>query len=249
MTLDLKKIKATKEDRPPRIVVYGPGGVGKSTFAANAPDVLFIDIEDGLDGIESAKAPAKTWQDVLDVITALHNQDHEFKTLAVDSIDWMEQLIHAAVAKEHGEEHIEGIGYGKGYKFALDYWTQFLQGMTSLRDNKNMTIILIAHEQIKRFDDPSGSGYDRYMLKLHEKAAQMVFEWADAVLFAKEKSVVKNEDVGFNQKKAKAIAMGRTLYTENNPAYMAKHRESLSLPPEIPFSWENFINSIGQKGN
>jgi hypothetical protein len=247
MSFDLKKIKPTKNDNPPRIVVYGPGGVGKSTFAASAPDVLFFDIENGLDGIESSKIPIKNWHDVLEAITALHDQEHDFKTIAVDSIDWMEGIIHTMVAKSEGKNNIEEIGYGKGYKMALDYWQQFLQGMTSLRDNKNMTIILIAHDQIKRFDDPTGQGYDRHMLKLHQVAGAMVFEWADAVLFAKQKTYVSKEDVGFNQKKSKAKSLGRILYTEDNPAYMAKHRASLSLPPEISFSWDNFISSIGQK--
>lgn len=245
--INLSTIKPDISNRPPRLVVYGPGGIGKSTFAANAPDTLFFDIEKGLDGIEAAKMPVNLWADILEGINALHDQEHEFKTLAVDSVDWMEHLIHDAVAKEHGHDNIESIGYGKGYKFALDYWQQFLQGMTSLRDAKGMTIILIAHDQIKRFDDPTGAGYDRHMLKLHDKAGQMVFEWADAVLFAKQKAAVSQEEVGFNQKKKKAIGLGRTMFTEDAPAYMAKHRASLSLPPEIPFSWDNFINSIGTK--
>jgi hypothetical protein len=245
--IDLGQLKSSKDEKPPRIVLYGPGGVGKSTFAANAPDTIFFDVEGGLDGIESVKHRCTQWQDVLDGITALHDQSHEFKTAAVDSIDWMESLIHKAVAKAEGKDNIEEIGYGKGYKMALDYWSQFLQGMTSLRDNKGMTIILIAHDQIKRFDDPTGSGYDRHSLKLHDKAGAMVFEWADAVLFAKQKAAVIKEEVGFNQKKGKAVGLGRALYTEDSPAYMAKHRASLSLPPEIPFSWDDFISNIGQK--
>lgn len=247
--IDLSKIEKTKSENPPRIVLYGPGGVGKSTFAANAPDTIFFDIENGLDGIECAKIRCTEWQDILDGISALHEQKHEYKTLAVDSIDWMEGLIHKAVAKADGKENIEEIGYGRGYKLALDYWTQFLQGMTSLRDNKGMTIILIGHDHIKRFDDPTGSGYDRHQLKLHAAAAAMVFEWADAVLFAKQKAAVVKEDVGFKQKKGKAVSLGRVVYTEDSPAYMAKHRASLSLPPEIPFGWDDFISNIGQKGN
>lgn len=246
--IDLSAITPTTGDNPPRIIIYGPGGVGKSTFAANAPDVLFLDIENGLDGIESAKLKITDWQSVLDAIGALHEQDHDFKTLAVDSVDWLEGVIHKAVAKSEGKDNIDDIGYGRGYKLAIDYWQQFLQGMTSLRDNKNMTIILIAHDQIKRFDDPTGQGYDRHMLKLHSAAGQLAFEWADAVLFAKQKTIVKQEDVGFKQTKGKAVSLGRVLYTEDSPAYMAKHRASLSLPPEIPLSWEDFVNNIGKKG-
>lgn len=249
MTLDLTKIKKTTTERPPRIVIYGPGGIGKSTFAADAPDVLFFDIENGLDGIESSKLEIKSWQDVLQGITALHEQDHKFKTLAVDSIDWLERHIHAQVAQEHNGKSIEDIPYGKGYKFALDLWNQFLDGMTSLRDNKGMTIILIAHDQIKKYNDPTMDSYDRYTIKLHDSAASLVVEWSDAVLFARKKVRIEKEDAGFNKKIAKAKDLGdmRVIQTVDAPSYQAKHRASLALPEEIPFSWDSFIESIGER--
>ena len=247
--INLSEIKPTIGDNPPRLVIYGSGGIGKSTFAASAPDTVFLDIENGLDGIECAKIRIKTWQDVLDAITALHEQEHEFKTIAVDSIDWLETVIHKQVAEEAGESHINDIGYGKGFAIALDLWNQFLQGMNSLRDNKQMAVIFIAHEQIKRFNDPTMDSYDRYSLKLHEKASAIVFEWADAVMFAREKVHIVKEEAGFNKelKKAKSIGGMRVLQTVNNPAYMAKHRASLALPDEINLDWNDFISNIGQR--
>lgn len=247
--INLTEVVPTTGDNPPRLVVYGSGGIGKSTFASSAPDTVFLDIENGLDGIESAKIKIKTWQDVLDAITALHEQDHEFKTLAVDSIDWLERIIHKQVAIEDGKEHIEELGYGRGYKLAVDLWNQFLQGLNSLRDNKQMAIILLAHEQVKRFNDPTMDSYDRYALKLHDSASSIIFEWADAVMFAREKVHIVKEDGGFNKeiKKAKSIGGMRVLQTVNNPAYMAKHRASLALPDEISLDWNDFIANIGQR--
>lgn len=249
MTLDLSKIKKTTDQRPPRIVLYGSGGIGKSSFAAQAPDVLFADIEQGLDGIDCAKQRIQSWPEMVDLITALHEQDHGFKTLAVDSIDWLERLIHKQIAKEEGKDNIEDLGYGRGYKIAIDLWAQFLQGMTSLRDTKNMTVILIAHEQIKRYNDPTMDSYDRYALKLHDNAAAVVFEWADAVLFARKKIRLDKEDAGFNKKitKAKDVGDMRVLQTVDKPSYMAKHRASLALPDEINLSWDDFIAAVGQK--
>lgn len=245
--MDLTNIEEETGNRPPRLVIYGAGGIGKTTFAANAPQTIFMDIEDGLDGIAAKKQRIKSWTDVVDMITALHEQDHGFKTVAVDSIDWLERLIHEHVAKEKGVSSIEDIGYGKGYVFAIDLWEQFLKGMTSLRDNKDMTPILIAHDQIKRFDDPLTDGYDRHMMKLHNKAAALVYEWADAVLFAKIKVYTKSEDVGFKKKINKAVDGGRLLYTTEHPAYQAKHRASLALPDELELGWDHFINAIGTR--
>ncbi len=246
--INLTELKPTKEDHPPRLVIYAAGGIGKSTFAASAPDVLFFDVENGLDGIESTKIDINTWQDVLDAITALHEQDHGFKTLAVDTLDWLEGIIHKQVAHEAGKETIEEIGYGAGYKMSVDLWSQFLQGLSSLRDNKNMTVILLAHDQIKRYNDPTTDSYDRFCLKLHDLASAMVFEWADAVMFARKKVRIEKEEAGFNKevKKAKSIGDLRVLQTVDNPAYMAKHRASLNLPDEIPLSWDAFIPAIGQ---
>lgn len=248
MTLDLTKLEPTTTDHPPRLVVYAAGGIGKSSFAASAPDVLFLDVEKGLDGIESTKITIDTWQDVLDAITALHNQDHGFKTLAIDTLDWLERIIHKQVAAQEGKDSIESIGYGAGYKLAVDLWSQLLQGLNSLRDNKGMTVILLAHDQIKRYNDPTMDSYDRYCLKLHDLASAMVFEWADAVMFARKKVRLEKEDAGFNKEisKAKSIGDMRVLQTVDNPAYMAKHRASLNLPEEIPLSWDAFISAIGQ---
>jgi len=249
--MDLTQIKPDKQERPPRIVLYGQEKIGKSTFAADAPDVLFADIENGLDGIESAKQPINEWQDMVNRITALHEQEHGFKTLAVDSVDWLEKLMHQQVAKEHNVDNIEGIGYGKGYTFALDMWQQFLQGMTSLRNNKDMTIILIAHSHIVKYNDPATDSYDRYNLKMHQKAASYVTEWADAILFAHKKVRIEKEDAGFNKKVSKARDMGdmRVLATVEQPSFIAGHRASLSLPNEIPLSWNDFVANIGQKGD
>lgn len=249
--MDITQLKPDTTQNPPRIVLYAPGGTGKSTFASQAPNTIFMDIEKGLDGIESTKQPVSTWPEVIEMIEALHAQEHEFKTLAVDTIDWLETIIHKQVALENNVPNIEAIGYGKGYKLAMDLWEQFLSGMTSLRNNKRMTIILLAHDKIKRFDDPMTDGYDRYMLKMHDSASAKVFEWADAVLFMKSKTLIKSEDAGFNKKIKKGIDGGVYIHTTEAPAYMAKHRASLSLPDEFPVSetdgWQDFIKAIGTR--
>lgn len=249
--MDFTKLESEAEHRPPRLVIYGTGGSGKSTFLSKAPDVVFLDIEDGLDGIDVAKQRITEWSDVIEAVEALHEQDHKYKTLAVDSIDWLEGLIHKQIAQEKNVDTVGEIPYGRGYELAGDLWKQFLSGMTSLRNNKGMTIGLIAHDKIKRFDDPMTDGYDRYQLKLHDKAAALVYEWADGVLFLKEKTLLKTEEGKFNKKIKKGIGGGIYMHTTETPAYQAKHRTSLSLPDELSISeengWQDFINAIGTR--
>lgn len=247
-TIDLTQIKQTTDMRPPRLVLFGQEKIGKSTFASDAPDVLFADIEGGLDGIKSAKQKIESWPGMVNLITALHEQEHGFKTLAVDSIDWLEKLMHKQVAEENQKENVEDIGYGRGYKLALDLWAQFLNGMTSLRDNKGMTIILLAHSQVKKYNNPSMESYDRYTLKLHDAAGAFVTEWADAIMFAHKKIRIEKEDAGFNKKVAKARDIGdmRVMATVESASFLAGHRASLNLPDEIPFSWAAFIDAVGQ---
>ena len=56
----LDSIQSGKENRPPRIMIYGAEGVGKSTFAASAPNPVFIQTEDGLGEIDCCKFPLAT---------------------------------------------------------------------------------------------------------------------------------------------------------------------------------------------
>lgn len=255
--MDFVTIQKTNECKPPRLVVYGSQGVGKSTFAAQAPGVIFMQIEDGLDGIDSYKQRVTTWGEVMQMMAALYEQPHNFTTLAIDSADWLESLIHAQVVadwnKDAGNKRIasiEEIGYGKGFGFALGYWEKFIEAMDALRSHKGMTIVLIAHEKIKRFDDPMGTGYDRYMLKMHDKASHLLQEWADGVLFLRRKSVVVKEDTGFTKVAKAKDGGGVVMHTTESPAYQAKNRTMLSLPAEFYVSrdnaWGDFIANIGK---
>jgi len=112
-----------------------------------------------------------------------------------------------------------------------------------LRNDKGMVVILIAHTQIKRFDSPEVEPFDRYQPKLQERSNAILREWADAVLFANYKTLIKKDDVGFNKTSNRGISTGeRLLYTSERPAYMAKNR--YSLPDSIPMSWESFAQAI-----
>lgn len=226
-----------KKILPPRILIYAVPKFGKSTFASMAPDPIFIQTEEGLDFIDCPRFPlATSFEDVLKYLGELAEEDHDYKTVVVDSLDWLEPLIWASVCKEDGVKNIEdvGKGYGKGYAKALDLWQQFIDCLNYLRAHKNMMVINIAHSEVKRFDDPTTESYDRYVVKLHKTAMGKITEYHDIILFGGFDFYTKKKDVGFNKEVTRAIGDGaRVLYTEQRPSFIAGNK--VGLPPEIPF--------------
>jgi len=232
----LSSIKKTKSaERPRRIVLYGTHGIGKSTFGACAPAPIFIPTEDGLSDIDADAFPlAKSLTDVIQAISELASEAHEFTTVVVDTADWLERLVWEHICAQGGKSCIADFGYGKGYEEAAVKFRSVLDGLDFLRLERGMMVILLAHCKVERFENPETEAYDRYMPKLHKSTAGMLQEWADEVLFANYKVYTRTDGKGFDERK---LASGgeRVLYTTEKPSHLAKNR--LGLPPEIPFSF------------
>ena len=251
----LESITRGKENKPPRLFVYGQEGVGKTSLAASAPNPIFVQTEDGLGEIDTAKFPlAKSLNDVLNSLAALRDEPHDFQTAVLDSADWLERLIWDQVCRDFGVRSIEKAdgGYGKGYVHALTYWRQVVGLLDALRESRGMIVIVIAHSKVERFEDPENSAYDRYTPRLHKAAVSLLCEWADAVLFATKRfRVSKEEGSGFQGDRAIATPVGadggeRILRTVGSPACIAKNR--YGLPAEIPLSWSALIAAFPQGG-
>ncbi|MFZ9189604.1 MAG: ATP-binding protein [Schleiferiaceae bacterium] len=241
MAFDLKSIRRNEAIAAPRLMVYGVEGIGKSTFAAAAPKPIFILTEDGLGSLQVDHFPLATkYEDVLTAIQSLYTEKHDFETVALDSVDWLENLIWRDVESKHDAKD---LAYGKGAVIAADRMRQVLDGLNALRNERGMAVILIAHTQIKRFDSPETEPFDRYQPKMQDRTSALVREWCDAVLFANYKTVIKKDDVGFNKTVSRGVTTGeRLLFTNERPAYMAKNR--YGLPDSIPFSWTEFVAAI-----
>jgi hypothetical protein len=245
----LANIKSGKEQKPPRLMVYGSEGIGKSTLGANAPKPVFIQTEDGLGEIDCHKFPlAKFFTDVVQALTALRDEEHDFQSVVIDSIDWLERLIFDEVCKEYGVRSIEKAdgGYARGYTHALTHWRKIIGLLEQLRDMRGMIVILIAHSKVEKFEDPETSAYDRYTPRLHKHANALLSEWVDAILFASKKFRVQKEASGFNVERGVASPIGadggeRILRTIGSPACIAKNR--FNLPSELPLSWQAFIEA------
>lgn len=241
MAFDLKSIRKNDAMAAPRIMVYGVEGIGKSTFGAGAPNPIYILTEDGLGSLNVNHFPlATSFQDVIDAIATLYKENHAFETVVIDSLDWLEAIIQREIEAKYDAKD---LAYGKGSLIAAERWREILDGLNALRNDKGMAVILIAHTTIKRFDSPEVEPYDRYQPKLQERSNAVVREWCDAVLFANYKTIVKKDDVGFNQTNNRGISTGeRLLFTSERPAYMAKNR--YNMPESIPLSWEAFTQAI-----
>ena len=246
----LSCVERGRTPMPPRILVYGVEGVGKSTFASQSPKPVFVQTEDGLGQIDCHRFPlAASFKEVHRSLIALYTDEHAYETIVIDSLDWLERLIHADVCQKQGVENIEAIGYAKGYSFALTQWREVLTGLDALRNKRAMTVVLIAHSKIERFEDPESLSYDRFVPRLHKHAAAMVVEWADAVLFATRRFRVQSEDAGFNRKRGIAAPVGkgggdRVLRCTGGPTAVAKNR--FSLPDELPLSWSAFEAALSK---
>jgi hypothetical protein len=236
MTL-LQQIQKGRAAQPRRVLLYGVHGVGKSTFGAMAERPIFIQTEEGINDIETDRVPLATkYGDVLGALSALYTDEHDYQTVVIDSLDWLERLIWADVCAKRGVESIEDIGYAKGYVFALTQWREVLSGLDSLRNDRGMQVIAIAHAAIEKFANPETDSYDRYIPRLQKQASALVQEWADEVLFATYRVHTKTTDQGFDRKRTQGIGTGeRIIRTTERPAHLAKNR--LNLPDEFPLDY------------
>lgn len=240
----LEQVTSGRSPAPRRVLVYGTHGIGKSTFGSCAPSPVFIQTEDGLGEIDCDKFPlATTCDQAMKALSELYTDTHPYRTVVVDSVDWLERLIFAEVCRKRQVESIEDIGYAKGYVFALTQWREFIEGLSALRNDRGMTIVLIAHTRIERFENPETESYDRFVPRLHRLASQVLQEWCDEVLFATYKVYTKQTDEGFDRKRTQGIGTGeRIIRTVERPAHMAKNR--LNLPEEIPLDWDAYAQYL-----
>lgn len=227
----LESITSSKRFPPQKVVIYGVPGVGKTTFAATWPKPILLRTEDGAGALDVPTFPqvARSMDDLRQAVNALLQGRHDFRTLVLDSLDWMEPIIWQAVCREGKKENIEDFGFGKGYIKVDDKWHAIQQGLDMLREKCGMHIVCIAHAVPVLFDPPDGDSYQRYNVKLHKRAAALWTEWAEMLLFVNYQTrVLKSESGGKN----KAAGNGeRIIYTQERPAYQAKSR--WPLPEEI----------------
>ncbi len=232
------EINKGKVQKALKVVIYGPEGIGKSTFASRFPDPLFIDTEGSTSYMDVARLPKPTsWEMLKQEIEYVKNTSSLCRTLVIDTVDWAEQLCIEHICSKHNKSGIEDFGYGNGYVYAKEEFCRFLNQLSDVIET-GVNIVLTAHAQIRKFEQPDELGaYDRYELKLGKKTSSqtspLVKEWADMVLFANYKthSVATDKD----GKKHKAQGGRRVMYTSHHPCWDAKNRQGLQEELDFDF--------------
>lgn len=237
MALSLSTLTTTKTNNPPRTVIYGVDGVGKTSLAAEFPGpVLYLPTEGETPPSDvelTTPGTIESFHSLLDMYGELLTEEHDFQTVIVDSLDGLESLVWAATCQRLGVSSIEEPGYGKGYIEADAEWDEYLKAVSAL-SRAGIFVVQLAHPEIIRFDSPTSDPYSRYTVKLHKRANAMVREQADIVAFVNYRISLKEKEVGFNKKVSHAEGGNERLMHFNEKAgFVAKNR--YSLPDSIPY--------------
>ena len=238
MALSLESLQKIRNKIDPILLFYGTAGMGKTTLALDAPSPVYLQIspERPPMGVETTSfGEITSWAQICEALTALYEQEHEFKTVIIDSLDALEPILWKDVCIQNQWANIEAPGYGKGYMIADGHWRQLIDMCDYLRRDRGMTVIWLALALAKDHEEPGAQSYKRYDLKLHKRAEGFVTQAADGVFFINTKVVVKEADGGFGKKSVHAEGGGaRWLFTDARPAFVAKNRfnmpESIMLP-------------------
>lgn len=241
-------IKIGSPPKPPRIVIIGVEGIGKSTAGAEMPSPIFLCSEDGLVGPQFANTPnfsAKNWEQAIGFLDYLLDNQTGYKSLIVDTVDWLEPMLQHFICTRDNEKSIESYegGFGKGYTAAATEFRKFTRRLNELR-SKGFAVVILAHTIVKPFSNPTGENYDRYEPKAEKKIAAIVKEWADAVLFAEFRTFAVK---GKGQSKAKGVGgQERIVHTQRSAGWDAKNR--FGLPDEMPLDMPTILEAI-EAGN
>lgn len=225
-----------------KVVIYGPEGIGKSTFAAQFPNPVFIDTEGSTKKLNIRRFPKpSSWEMLKNEVKEAMN-GRLCKTLVIDTFDWAEQLCIETICSAHQKKGIEDFGYGNGYVYEKEEIGKFLNLLQEVVDS-GINVVLTAHAQMRKFEQPDELGaYDRWELKLGKKTSSqispLVKEWADMVLFANYKTYAVAVDK--DGKKFKAQGGDRVMYTTHHPCWDAKNRDG--LPSEMPFEYSGIAH-------
>ena len=237
-------ITTGKKQTALKVVVYGPEGVGKTTFASRFPGVVFIDTEGSTSHMDVARTDQpKSWTELMEYVRWLTENSDKLGTLAIDTLDWAERLAIRDVCLEKKITSIEELAYGKGYVMVKDRFVKLLELLDELK-NKGVNIVLVAHSQVKKFELPDEMGsYDRYTLKLNEKnVSPLIKEWSDMLLFVNFKTDVITDSDG-KIKKGKG-GQKRYMYTQHSACWDAKNRFGLEDP--LPFDFDQIAHLFGE---
>ena len=226
------KISTGKIPRATKAVIYGVEGIGKTTLAAQIPGALFIDTEGGTAQMDVNRIEGITnWEDLLETVKEVADTPDCCKALVIDTADWAEQAMIDYVLRKKSLESIEDAGYGKGYTYLGEEFSNLLRACDKVIA-AGIHVVITAHAKMRKQELPDEMGaFDRWELKLTKQCAPLLKEWADDVLFCNYKTIV----VTTENKTKKGQGGKRVIYASHKPAYDAKNRHGLPDAMEMKY--------------
>lgn len=237
------EIEEENSTHKPRIVIYGIECIGKTTFAANTPNPIFICSEDGASLVRDKsgnkvkrmkKDSIRLWSQVMERLRELINKDHDYQTLVIDSADWLEKKCHKQII---GDSHLDIIkvhgGYGAGLRRSEKMHNELIELLEVLRTKKDMNIVVIAHNEVRKVNDPTvGIEFDSHKINCDNRVANLWMQWADIVGFATR--AYRLEGTGDTGNTGLMQKGKRVIYFEETAAFRAKTRYS-KMPKAMEF--------------
>jgi phage nucleotide-binding protein len=240
-----------------RILIYGAGGVGKTTLALGLKGkTAFIDLDNSLGKLGGQTVNFENidilqgvndWASLIGMLGA--EGWEPYNNIVIDTMTMAEQLAveHTLDTVPNGNskaKSIEDYGYGKGYGFVFETFLTLLP-ILEKHSKAGRNIVFICHDCQRTVANPAGGDYLRFEPRLQDPASGKgsirlrLREWCDDVLFV-------TYDVSVDEKSRKAKGAGlRSVYTQDQLWCMAKSRsttDTLSLDSPVDF-WasSNFV--------
>lgn len=228
-----------KRMTPLKGIVYGDNGVGKTTLFSSSLKPIIVDMEGNCSHISSPCCRITKYDDFMALITSLLANEHEYKTLVIDSLDSLQTFILERMSQQHTTQE---LSYGKSNAILAKHIKEIVGVLEALQNKKNMNVLFTAHWKVKTANNPMVDQYDRYDMRINEEMRTGFCNWVQFIFLAlKEVVFDENKDAVFGKKKVKGMER-RVLYTAGDPTYYGKN--VFNFPPKMMMDWTEITKNV-----
>lgn len=222
--------KATKQRTSGLVLTFvGAPGTGKTSTAATFPEPFLIrtqgeDVPRDAPFVPDSIGVTDSVDDLWDQLKALLQDEHEYKTLIIDSITGLEQMfIQDVLSRDPKVKSINQAfgGWGAGPNAVAANHMRVRKAVELLRSKRGMNTVFVAHADIGRIDPPDSEGFSQYTLRLSGKSIAPYTDGVCLVGFLRQDTIV----LGGDGQTKKATGTDKIIMTTyRNPAFISKNR-------------------------